>query len=162
MIWMSSVYHLSICRLLMITLHLYKLDVIQSARVSVAGEAVKLHLVYGGRVATESFHGRRCTWTIDAILIGRPQSFHIILTPIPLIHMNFWSAPIQICRTIRGLGYVNQASTRARATQLSLRIFLHICRFTNLPFPSLFQSCVNQDGVLTQHNEFSYVFAIFA
>ena len=35
---------------------------------------------------------------------------------------------VQKCRKICGLGCVNQARTRARVTQPSPRIFLHICR----------------------------------
>ena len=40
--------------------HLCKLNVIQSASISVAGVAVELHLLDGGRSAAESLQGRRC------------------------------------------------------------------------------------------------------
>ena len=36
---------------------------------------------------------------------------------------------VQKCRKIRGLGCVNQACTRARVTQPSQHIFLHICMY---------------------------------
>ena len=60
----------------------------------------------------------------------------IVFVPPPYVICNITCTPtesilikssVQKCRKIRGLGCVNQASNRARVTQPSPCIFLHIC-----------------------------------
>ena len=82
---------------------------------------------FGPSPRTSSTHSRAGT---DRVVVFVPASFIIC------VHI---VSPIQKCRKIRGLGCVNQACTRARFTQPSPHILLHICTMID---KLIMKSCV--------------------
>ena len=82
---------------------------------------------FGPSPRTSSTHSRAGT---DRVVVFVPASLIIC------VHI---VSPIQKCRKIRGLGCVNQACTRARFTQPSPHILLHICTMID---KLIMKSCV--------------------